>query len=385
MKIVIAPDSFKECMTSIEVSKSISRGLKKVFPDAELVCLPVADGGEGTCEALVYATNGEKKYAAVSDPLGRGIKSVWGILGDQKTAVIETASASGLALVEPELRDPRITSSIGTGQLILAALDQGVRSFIIGLGGSATNDCGAGMLTALGAQFLDSEGIPVPQGGIHLIDVESVDLANLDPRLDECTFKIACDVVNELVGEYGASSVFGPQKGATSEMVKQLDNALFHFGSVLEKTSGRDIIKIQGSGAAGGIAAMFIAFFNAELTSGIDLILDAVKFDENLNTASFVITGEGKLDGQSFKGKAPIGVALRAKKFNIPVFLLSGTIEGELTEVYKNGINAAFSVSRGVSNLDKAIRDSDTNIEYAAENIARVIEASNFIDGNKIL
>lgn len=372
MKIVIAPDSFKESLSSIEVANAIEAGFRRVFPDAEYVSLPVADGGEGTAEALIYASNGQRKCTQVNDPIFRPVGAEWGVLGNSDTAVIEIAAASGLKMLPTDLRNPAVTSSFGSGELILAGLDEGFCHFIIGLGGSASNDCGAGLLSALGARFLDSRGRPVRDGGYYLKDVETVDLSALDIRLKDCRFDIACDVDNTLVGENGASFIFGPQKGASQKLVKQLDFAVHHFASKLEKLCGRDLISIPGSGAAGGIAAAFLALGGAQIVSGIDLVLDAIDIDRYLKGADLVLTGEGKLDSQSLRGKVPVGVARRARQYGIPVVVLAGALEGNLRDLYCEGIASAFSVVPGICNLEQAINSARENVANTAENVARM-------------
>tara|TARA_B110000902_G_scaffold262632_1_gene339897 strand:+ start:244 stop:1383 length:1140 start_codon:yes stop_codon:yes gene_type:complete len=372
MKIVIAPDSFKESLSAKQVATAIQQGFSRVFPDAEYVCLPVADGGEGTTDALVSSTQGRFIESQVQDPLGNHITSRWGLLGDSKTAVIETAAASGLDLIHTTQRNPLITSSYGTGQLIKAALDNGVSRIIIGLGGSATNDCGAGILRALGANLLDKAGQPLTPGGGALDELEYLDLSQLDPRLKQVKFEVACDVDNPLLGKEGASAIFGPQKGATPEQVAQLDKNLTHFSKHLTTASGTDVTKIPGAGAAGGIGATLCALFNTELKSGIDIVLDAVDIKQHLASADLVITGEGRIDSQSLRGKTPVGVAKRAKQYDCPVIAVAGSKTQDQTPLNDCGIDAIFSVVPGIVSLEEALQQAEVNLQLCSQNIASV-------------
>lgn len=378
MKVIFAPDSFKESLSAPAVAAALARGFQRVIPQLEAVLLPVADGGEGTTEALVSATGGQLFEQVVTDPLGRPVTAQWGLLGGQTEpmAVIETAAASGLHLLTLDERNPCLTSTFGTGELVRAALDAGVRRFIIGLGGSATNDAGAGFLQALGAQLLDQEGQALRPGGLALSGLQQIDLSQLDPRLASCRFEVACDVNNPLTGIKGASAVFGPQKGADAQMVAALDAALSHFAKLAEPVTGRDFSLLPGAGAAGGLGAALTGFLNAELRSGIDIVLDALDFDSYLNGAQLVITGEGRIDSQTIHGKTPIGVARRAKRQGLPVVAVAGSVSADAAVVYQHGIDAVFSIMQGVATLPQALQEASSNLERTAESIARLWQIS---------
>lgn len=378
MKVIFAPDSFKESLSAPAVVAALARGFQRVIPQLEAVLLPVADGGEGTTEALVSATGGQLFEQVVTDPLGRPITAQWGLLGGQTEpmAVIETAAASGLHLLTLDERNPCLTSTFGTGELVRAALDAGVRRFIIGLGGSATNDAGAGFLQALGAQLLDQAGQALRPGGLALSGLQQIDLSQLDPRLASCRFEVACDVNNPLTGIKGASAVFGPQKGADAQMVAALDAALSHFAKLAEPVTGRDFSLLPGAGAAGGLGAALTGFLNAELRSGIDIVLDALDFDSYLNGAQLVITGEGRIDSQTIHGKTPIGVARRAKRQGLPVVAVAGSVSADAAVVYQHGIDAVFSIMQGVATLPQALQEASSNLERTAESIARLWQIS---------
>lgn len=373
MKIVIAPDSFKESMTAMEVANSIEAGFKRVFPNEEYRKVPMADGGEGTVQSLIDATNGKIIETSVTGPLGKPVSAFYGISGDGKTAVIELAAASGLHLVPEEERNPLRTTTKGTGELILAALQQNVEHIILGIGGSATNDGGAGMAQALGARLLDRNEEEIGQGGGALKDLDKIDIRTIDPRINQVKIEVACDVDNPLIGKEGASVVFGPQKGATPDMITVLDKNLTHYASVIERDLGRKIADLPGAGAAGGIGAGLAAFLQAELKSGIDIVIEAVKLEEYMKEASFVITGEGKVDSQTVHGKTPIGVAKIAKKHNIPVIAVAGLIGADSEVVYEHGIDALFSIVPGAVSLKDAFRNAQKYTETQAENIARLI------------
>ncbi|AJX36188.1 glycerate kinase [Burkholderia oklahomensis] len=372
MKIVIAPDSFKESLTAVETARQIEAGFREVFADADYRCLPIADGGEGTVDALVTAASGERRIANVGDPLGRPTRAAFGILPDG-TAVIEMAEASGLHLVPPDLRDPRVTSSRGTGELIRAALDAGARRFIVGLGGSATNDGGAGMLQALGAHLADADGRPIGAGGAQLARLARIDVAGLDSRLADCTFEVACDVDNPLVGPNGASAVFGPQKGATPEMIAHLDHNLAHFAAIIERDVGPAVAQLSGGGAAGGLGAAMSAFLTATLRPGIEIVTDALRLRDAIRGASLVVTGEGCIDGQTLRGKAPIGVARIAAECGVPVVAIGGAVTGQADALYRHGIDAIFASVRRACTIDEALRDAAINVRFAARNVAAAI------------
>ncbi|QZA80804.1 glycerate kinase [Deefgea piscis] len=372
-KIVIAPDSFKETLSAQAVAQIIAQAFRSQLPDVELIEIPVADGGEGTLDALIDSSNGSRHQCTVHGPLGEPVNATWGLMGDGITAVIEMAAASGLALVPAAQRNPLITSSKGTGQLIRAALDAGARRFILAIGGSATNDGGAGMMRALGAQFLNAQGQALPAGGASLAHLATIDLSLLDPRLAQCQFEVACDVDNPLTGENGASSIFGPQKGATPEMVQTLDAALARFAQVIREQVGRDVEMIAGAGAAGGMGAAALAFFNCQLRRGIDIVLDAAKLADQLQDADLVITGEGRLDGQTIFGKTPIGVAQMAKQFNLPVIAIGGCLREDVDIVHEYGIDAVFDCVHKAMPLEEALAGASENLYRVARNVAAII------------
>ncbi|ELQ6063883.1 glycerate kinase [Cronobacter sakazakii] len=369
-KIVIAPDSFKESLSAMDVAKAIEAGFREIYPQAHYVCVPMADGGEGTVEAMVAATGGQIITTPVTAPLGNKVDGFFGLLGDGETAVVEMAAASGLHLVPTAQRDPRITTSYGTGELILAALERGVKAIIIGIGGSATNDGGAGMMQALGARFLDGEGRELAPGGAALARLERLDLSALDPRLAQVSVTAACDVDNPLCGEKGASAVFGPQKGATPAMVTELDAALRRFGEQLEAATGKAIISAPGAGAAGGMGAALLGMLNAELRPGIEIVIESLGLAQAVRDADLVITGEGRLDSQSIHGKTPVGVARVAKQFQRPVVAIAGSLTPDYQIVHEHGIDAAFSVIDRIVTLQEALDDAERNLRVTARNVA---------------
>lgn len=372
MKIVIAPDSFKESLSALEVAEAVEKGFKQVLPQANYVKVPMADGGEGTVQSLVDATDGEIISKTVTGPLGEPVEAFFGILGTKRTAVIEMAAASGLHLVPPAKRNPLMTTTKGTGELISAALDYGVNHIIIGIGGSATNDGGAGMAKALGAQLLDAEGNEILDGGGALGNLAFINLSTLDSRLQHVKIEVACDVDNPLTGERGASAIFGPQKGATPEMVALLDRNLRHYAAVLERDLGQKIDDVPGAGAAGGLGAGLLAFLQAELKRGVDIVIEATNLLEAVRDADVVITGEGKIDGQTIYGKTPIGVAKTAKKHGIPVVGIAGNIGADSHVVYEHGIDALFSIVPGVTTLENAFANASDYVEKTAMNVAAV-------------
>ena len=374
MRIVIAPDSFKGSVSALCVAEAMARGVLKVFPGAEVRKVPIADGGEGTVEALVSATGGQLKTTQVSGPLGEKRTAQWGVLGDASTAVIEMAAASGLPLVAAGQRDPRITCTYGTGELIRAALDAGLRRIIVGIGGSATNDGGSGMARALGVRFFAEDGLPLPPGGGALARLSHIDITNLDPRLPEAEIMVACDVDNPLCGPRGASAVFGPQKGATAQMVLELDAALKHFADCARVASGRDVATLAGAGAAGGLGAGMMFFTPARLKPGVDIVLDAVGFAGLVKDAAFVITGEGRTDCQTAYGKAPVGVARVAKQFGVPVFCISGGLGDGADDVLAQGIDAIMSICQRPLSLEECMQDAASLIEQAATRLCRIVK-----------
>ncbi|WP_342323441.1 glycerate 2-kinase [Kosakonia sp. BYX6] len=381
MKIVIAPDSYKESLSATEVAQAIEKGFREIFPDAQYVSVPVADGGEGTVEAMVAATKGTVQTASVTGPLGEDVDACWGMSGDGATAFIEMAAASGLALVPPELRNPLITTSRGTGELILHALEQGATNIIIGIGGSATNDGGAGMVQALGAKLTDANGTEIGYGGGSLMSLNSIDISGLDPRLKNCAIRVACDVTNPLIGEQGASRIFGPQKGATEALIVELDRNLGHFADVIKKDLRVDVKNVPGSGAAGGMGAALMAFLGAELRSGIEIVTQALNLEEHIHDCTLVVTGEGRIDSQSIHGKVPVGVAHVAKKYHKPVIGIAGSLTSDVGVVHQYGIDAVFSVLTSISTLEEAFRGAFDNIYRASRNIAATLQVGMLTEG----
>ncbi|WP_162062453.1 glycerate kinase [Vibrio taketomensis] len=373
MKIVIAPDSYKESLSAMDVAIAIEQGFKQILPNAEYVKLPMADGGEGTVQSLVDATGGDIIEHVVTGPLGQTVTGFYGLLGDGKTAIIEMAAASGLHLVEPEKRNPMITTTFGTGELILAALDKGVEHIIVGIGGSATNDGGLGMAQALGIRLLDETGESLGFGGGELAKLHTIDMQAIDPRLAKIRLEVACDVNNPLCGEKGASQVFGPQKGATPQMVAQLDSNLAHYAEVIKQQLGHDVLNRPGAGAAGGLGAALMGLFNAELRPGIEIVMDAVNLLDIVADADLVITGEGRIDSQTIHGKTPIGVARTAKKHHVPVIGIAGSLTHDCGVVHEHGIDAVFSVVNGAVDLPTALAQAAQNIELTARNVAATL------------
>jgi glycerate kinase len=373
MKIIIAPDSFKGSLSAGQAAVYIEEGIRRVIPSCAIDKIPIADGGEGTTEAMVAATGGKIVKASVCGPLMEDVEGFFGILGDGLTAVIETASAAGLTLVPPDKRNPMHTTTYGMGQLILKALDRGCRKFIIGLGGSATVDGGTGLLCALGIKFLDQNGRAVPQGGGGLGKLNQIDLSSLDQRVKECEFLVACDVDNPLCGERGAAAVFGPQKGATPEMVEALDRNLQNYGDIIKKTTGRDVADAAGAGAAGGLGAGLMAFLNASLVPGVQVVLKAVGFSDRVKKADLVITGEGSIDRQTLYGKAPMGVARIARRFGVPVVAVAGTIKGDISPLYDEGFAAVVSICPGPITVEEAMERAGSLLADTAERIMRLV------------
>lgn len=372
MKIVIAPDSFKESLTALEVAEAIETGFRKIFPHADYVKVPMADGGEGTVQSLADALRGRLVEAEVTAPLGNKTKACFAISGDGQTAVIEMAAASGLHLVPPEQRNPLKTTSFGTGELIKAALDLGVKNVILGIGGSATNDGGAGMLQELGVQLLDQNGAQLDFGGENLAHLHRVNLNLLDPRLSQTRFQVACDVDNPLCGEKGASAIFGPQKGATPEMVRQLDQALYHFSQIVERDLAMNIRDHAGAGAAGGMGGGLMILPNTQLKAGVQIVVETVRLAEHLKDADLVITGEGRMDSQSAHGKTPIGVAKTAKRFDKPVIAIVGCLREDYEVVYEHGIDTVFPILRQLGSLEDTLKNGRENLISTAQNVARL-------------
>lgn len=372
MRYLIAPDSYKGSLTAWQVAKAMERGIYRADPDAHVNLLPMADGGEGTVESILASVGGELINQKVTGPMGEIVEAFYGILSDGETAIIEMASASGLPLVEEHSRNPLLSTTYGTGELIKAALDRGCTKIVIGIGGSATNDGGVGMAQALGYRFYDSEGNELAFGGGYLHLLRRIDSCNRDVRLDNVEIIVACDVDIVLCGKHGASSIFGPQKGATQEMIKILDSGLDQLADVIAIEFGQGVKELKGGGAAGGLGVGLVIFAGAKIEKGIDLILELCKFDMLAKETDLVITGEGMTDFQSVMGKAPIGVAKRAKAFNLPTICLSGGLGKGYKEIYNHGIDAAFSIMRIPANLKEAFQYGEIWIEDAMESIIRL-------------
>jgi glycerate kinase len=372
MKIVIAPDSFKGSMTATAAAEAMGRGVRQVLAGAEIDLVPMADGGEGTVEALVTATGGRIVPVRVTGPLGEPVEAFFGLLGDGQTAVIEMAAASGLPHVAPERRNPLLTTTYGTGELVRAALDAGARRLIIGLGGSATVDGGVGMVQALGGRFLDAAGQELPPGGGALTRLARIDLSGLDPRLAACPITAACDVDNPLTGPKGAAAVFGPQKGADPAMVEQLDQGLGRLAAVIRRDLEQDVEHMPGAGAAGGMGGGLVALLGATLRSGVEIVIEASRLRERLAGASLCLTGEGGTDFQTAHGKTPMGVAQAAKAHGVPVLCLSGGLGRDYEAVYTVGIDAVMSIVPGPISLEEAVRRGPELAEAAAARALRL-------------
>jgi glycerate kinase len=384
LKVVIAPQGFKGNLTALQVSRAIDHGIRRVVPDVVTSLVPMADGGEGTTQALVDALGGEMIPVAVTDPMGGHVLAHWGFLGDGVTAVIEMAAASGLSLVPPQKRNPLLATTYGTGELIRHALEKGCRKFIIGIGGSATNDGGAGMAQALGARLLDAKGEAITFGGGALSSLEHIDISTLDSRLADCDILLACDVDNPLCGPRGASYVYGPQKGATREMVAQLDKALSHYADVIKRDLGIDIRDVPGAGAAGGLGAGLMVFLKARLLPGVEVIIQATGLIEHLKGANLVFTGEGRIDSQTACGKTPVGVARRAKEFGLPVIAIAGEIGDGYQAVFKQGIDSVFSIARGPISLSQSLSMAEELTADTAERAMRLFICGRQLQVKKI-
>jgi len=373
MRIIIAPQSLKGSLTAAEAGQAIAQGVRVVYPEAEIDIVPVADGGEGTVQALVDATGGELVQQTVTGPLGKPVAAFFGLLGDGRTAAIEMAACAGLPLVTLNQRDPRFTTTFGVGELIVAALNRGCHHFIIGIGGSATNDGGAGMVQALGASLLTAKGTKIAQGGAALATLSSISLENIDPRLQQCKIEVASDVTNPLCGPLGASAVYGPQKGATPQMVIQLDAALAHYAQIIERDLGHSVKDVPGAGAAGGMGAGLIAFLHATLRPGAQIVLEAVRLEERVRTADLVITAEGQLDGQTAYGKSVGAVAGLAKRYGLPVLALAGGLGNDYQRVYTLGIDAVVVLPSRPMTLVYAMEHAAALTSDAIERALRIL------------
>lgn len=379
MKIVIAPDSYKESLSALEVATAIELGFREIWPEAEYVKIPVADGGEGTVEAMVAAMQGHLVHVDVTGPLGNTIQAFYGLSGDERSAFIEMAAASGLEQVPANLRDPLKTTSWGTGELIRHALDAGVEHIIIGIGGSATNDGGAGMVQALGARLLDAQDEDIAHGAMGLESLARIDISQLDPRLAGCRIEVACDVTNPLTGKEGASVVFGPQKGATAEMIPRLDRALTHYAQLIARDLDVNVLELAGGGAAGGMGAALYAFCGAQLRRGIEIVTDALRLDACVADADLVVTGEGRIDSQTIHGKVPVGVAKIAKRYNKPVIGIAGSLTADVGVVHEHGLDAVFSVIYTICTLDEALKNASENVRMTARNVAAALKAGQLL------
>ena len=373
MKFILAPDSFKESMTAKEVADAMERGIKRVYKDADCVKVPMADGGEGTIESLVNGSKGKIYELEVMGPLKEKVKAKYGILGYEKTAVIEMAEASGIHHIQMDQRNPMITTTFGTGELIKDALNKGVKKIIIGIGGSATNDGGAGMIQALGGKLLDEYGNNLPFGGAYLDKLLKIDLTEFDRRIYDVEIEVACDVKNPLTGENGASFIFGKQKGADRKMMTILDNNLKHFSRIVKEQMDKDFEYLEGAGAAGGMGFALVTFCNAKLKPGIDIVIKYNDLEEKIKGASYVITGEGSIDSQTKYGKTPYGVAKVAKKYDVPVIAIAGNIGDDIDELYEQGISSIFSIIPCITTLDEALCKGVKNVENLMENIVRLL------------
>jgi glycerate kinase len=366
MKIVIAPDSYKGSLTAKEACAAMKRGALKAVPDAEVITVPMSDGGEGTARSLVDSLGGAIVECEVKNPLGAPVTASYGLLGDG-TAVIEMAEASGLTLIGKEQRNPMAATTYGTGELIKDALGRGCRNFILAIGGSATNDGGAGMAQALGFSLLDGTGRQISFGGAGLAEIDRIDKGSADSRIGESRFTVACDVDNPLCGENGASNVFGPQKGATPEMIRILDKNLEHYAAVIERDMGVQVKDVSGAGAAGGLGAGMMAFLNADLKPGVEIVIDAVDLKSKLKGSDLVITGEGGCDFQTVKGKTPYGVARTAKEAGVPAVIIAGNIGAGTEVLYDHGVAGIFTLVNGPVSLDFAIENAGRLTEEATE------------------
>ena len=379
MRILIAPQSLKGSLTAAEAGAAIAQGVHTIYPKAEIEVVPVADGGEGTVQALVDASGGTIIQKTVTGPLGEPVPAFFGLMGDGITAVIEMAACAGLPLVPLEKRDPRITTTYGVGELIMAALEYGSRHFIIGIGGSATNDGGAGMAQALGATLLNVQGTEITRGGAALTTLTHISTSSMDTRLQKCTIEVACDVTNPLCGPTGASAVYGPQKGATPEMVEELDNALAHYAQIIEQDLGMSIGEAPGAGAAGGLGAGLMAFLHAKLRPGAQIVFEAVGLEEQIRKADLVISAEGQIDAQTAYGKSVGAVAEIAKRYGLPVLAFAGSLGENYQVVYKLGVDAVAALPSSPMSLTYAMENAARLIRDAAERACRFMQVGSIV------
>jgi len=363
MRIIIAPDSFKGCLNALKVAQAMRRGIQRVYPESVIDMIPMADGGEGTVEAILSAVRGVEVKVNVTDPLGRPIEASYGLIDNGSTAIIEMAAASGLTLLSDEEKNPSITSTYGTGLLIRDALERDVNKILLGIGGSATNDGGAGLAVALGVKLLDSQGKELPPGGVALAKLANIDMSEINPHLSKVEIEVACDVQNPLCGPEGASAVYGSQKGASPEDIQELDTALRNFGERLSTVAGKSLLELVGGGAAGGLGAGAVGFLGAQLRPGSQIVLEVSNADEKIQYADLVLTGEGRTDFQTAYGKVPVGVAALAKKYNVPVLAISGSVEGSPDLLSDQGVVSCFSISEGPTTLEEAFTNAEEQLE----------------------
>jgi glycerate kinase len=373
MRILVAPQALKGSSTAAQTGQAIAKGVQAILPDAQVTIIPIADGGEDTVQTLVDAMGGHIVHTKVTGPLSEPVDAFLGLLGDGSTAVIEMAACAGLPLVPPTRRNPLITTTYGVGELILFALSQGYRQFILGIGGSATNDAGAGMAQALGGRLIDIDGQPIARGGAALASLAHVDISTLDPRLSTCTFRVACDVSNPLCGPEGASAVYGPQKGATPDMVEELDAALAHFATIVEQDLHRSLANIPGAGAAGGLGAGLLAFLPANLEPGTQIIFDMLHLEEHIAQNDLVITAEGQIDAQTVYGKSISAIASLARQHNVPVLALAGGLAPGHEQLYKLGVSAIIPLPPGPLSLSESIKQAEQLTRDATERAMRMI------------
>ncbi len=375
-KIVIAIDSFKGSLNTFQAGKAIEEGIKEVYKNAQIIISPIADGGEGTVDAIISSANGEMKEVTVHNPLGEKIQGRYGIIPKTKTAIIEMSAAAGITLIDEKERNPLNTTTYGVGEMILDAISKGCRKFIIGIGGSATNDGGVGMLQALGFEFLDENGRQVSLGAKGIKDIVEIKTENAAKELKDCSFFVACDVKNVLCGENGCSAIYGPQKGATPEMIKDMDLWLGKYAALTKKVIPMSDANIPGTGAAGGMGFALLSYLNATLRSGIELVIKETELEKYVKDADVVITGEGRLDGQSYMGKAPIGVAMLAKKYNKPVIAFSGCVADDAIVCNEHGIDAFFPIVRKPCTLQEAMNCDNAykNLKDTACQVFRLIK-----------
>ena len=376
MNIVIAPDSFKESMTALEAANAIEEGFKAILPEATYVKVPMADGGEGTVQSIIDATGGEMKKMTVTGPLNTPVEAFYGLSGDKKIAVIEMAASSGLDKVNPTDRNPLKTTTLGFGELIKDALDEGVNEILLGIGGSATNDAGAGMIISLGGKLLDKNGESIEPTGEGLAELETIDVSGMHPRIKEVSFRVACDVDNPLTGENGASYIYGPQKGGTEEQLEHLDQNLAHFAKKVTEYLEKDIENVPGAGAAGGLGGGLMAFLDAQLQRGGDLLVEMLDLENKIKEADLVITGEGGINHQTIFGKTPIAVSRVSKKYSVPTIALAGCLNQGYENIYNEGITAAFSIIPEFTPLETALENGYENLRAVAKNVASVYKLS---------